>query len=501
MNAAYRKINKILLISPHNIITKGYREDLVPPLGLAYLAAILEQEQYEVKVLDLAAEDFYHREEMENGCIVVGLSYEETKNRIRDFKPDMVGVSCLFSTQFNDMLKLCELAKRLDKKIVTVVGGAHPSALPEQSLKNPYVNFVCIGESEYTLRLVIESLNGDGDVSHIDGLGYKINGKILVNPKTRFIEDLDSLPFPARHLLPMETYFKVNIPHAGTSLKSPNTSIMTSRGCTANCAFCATTRFWGRRFRTRSPENVLHEMESLIKAYGIKELSLIDDNFTLDKERAFKILQGMIDHRLNLVWNTPNGLAAWVLDEELLSKMKEAGCYEVTFAIESGDQEVLNKIIKKPLKLDRVERLVRHGKKIGLIVHGYFVIGFPGETKELMQKTIDFAKRLKFDVAGIFIATPLPGTELYGICKEKGYLKPGFTFEKMHYGKGNIVTSEFTPEEVEKIASKAIIEINMSLLFRNPLKFFRKYSKHLFSNPGELIRYFFMLLRQSRTGR
>ena len=480
------------------IIVRSNRGDLVPPLGLAYLAAVLEQEQYEVKILDLAAEDFAHREKIEKNFFMVGISYAETERRINDFEPDMVGVSCLFSNQFKGMMKLCELVKEIDQDIITVVGGEHPSALPEQSLQASCIDFVSIGESEYTLPAIIKSLNGDGDFSHIDGLGYKKNGTIIINKKTRFIENLDVIPFPARHLLPMETYFKVNVPQCGTSLKSPNTSIMTSRGCTANCVFCATTCFWGRRFRARSPENVLQEMESLIDEYGIKELNIIDDNFTLNKDRAMRILQGMIDRRMNLVWNTPQGLAIWTLDTELLLRMKEAGCYEVTFAVESGDQEVLNNIIKKPLKLDRVEKLVKYAKKIGLIVKGYFVIGLPGETKAQMRKTIDFAKQLKFDAAGIFIATPLPGTELYKICRENGYLSENFDFKRINYRVGNIITPEFTPEEVERLSSRAIIAINLSLLLRNPLKFFRKYSNLFFSSPRALIDHMLLLFNQSR---
>ena len=395
-----------------------------------------------------------------------------------------------------DMLALCTLAKKVDEDIVTIVGGSHPSALPDETLRHGDVDFVSIGESEYTLLSILQALDRDGDVSAIDGLGYKDDGRIMIHPKTKFIEDLDMLPFPARHLLPMQTYFQVNMPQCGTSLKSPNTSILTSRGCSARCIYCAGGHFWGRRFRGRSPENVLQEMQSLIHDYGVKEISIIDDNLTFNKKRAMKLFQGMIDLRLNLVWNTPNGSATWALDEELLSKMKEAGCYEVTFAIESGDQEVLSKIIKKPVQLPKVERLVAHAKKIGLLVKGFFMLGLPGETKGQIKKTLDFARKLKLDSAGFFIATPLPGTELHRICKEKGYLEPDFSFEKLIFSIGNIRTPDFTPREIEKITSRAILEMNMRLLVRNPLKFYKKYSNLLFSNPGEILKLMRFLARK-----
>jgi len=482
---------------PHIIELKGNTVNLPPPLGVAYLAAVLEQNGYTVKILDLAAEDFHRRENITDNLFMIGLSYKETEKRIRDFEPDMVGVSCLISSQFGDMLKLCELVKKVDKNIVTIIGGAHPSALPTQSLHYEHVDFVSIGESESTLLSAIETLNSNGDFSRIDGFGYKRNGNISITPKTKFIENIDTIPFPARHLLPMETYFKINIPQCGTSLKSPNTSIVTSRGCPARCIYCASSQFWGRKFRGRSPENVLQEMESLIRVYGVKELSIIDDNLTLDKERAMKLFQGMIDRRLNLVWNTPNGSAVWALDEELLSKMKEAGCYEVTFAVESGDQEVLTKIVKKPLRLNSVERLVAHAKGMGLLVKAFFMMGFPGETREQMKKTIDFAKRLRFDAVGIFIATPLPGTELYKICKESDCLAPDFDFEKINFAEGSIRIPNLAPEELERMRSRAILQLNIRLLVRNPFKFYKKYSNLMFTNPRGIIDFIYFLIRKT----
>jgi magnesium-protoporphyrin IX monomethyl ester (oxidative) cyclase len=473
---------------------KGYKEDLTPPLGLAYIAAVLEERAYDVKILDVSAEDFYNREEIGEEYIQIGLSNGEIKTRIRDFDPDVVGISCLLSSQFHDMCNICKLAKEINERIITVVGGAHPSALPEESLMNDYIDFVVIGEGEYTMLELMEAIKRGYDFSKIDGLGFKQGKRIVVNPKTKFIEDLDELPLPARHLLPMETYFKTNLPHSGTSRRSPNTPIMTSRGCTGHCIFCATAKFWGRRYRTRSVDKVLDEMVYLIKEYGVKEIQFIDDNLTLNKKRAIELFNRMIERNLNLVWNTPQGIAVSTLDEEILQKMKESGCYEITLAIESGDEKVLNYIIKKPLKLEKVEQQVKTARKLGIITKGYFVVGLPGETKAQMQKTFDFAKRLKLDAAGIFIAAPLPGTELYRLCREKNYLKSGFSFKKINYATGNIETPDFTAREVEKLVSKNILRINMGLILRNPLKFVKKYFSTFCSNPRPFINYIFFLL-------
>ncbi|MFH1450566.1 MAG: cobalamin-dependent protein, partial [archaeon] len=336
-----KEIKKVLLIFPHRISFSGYKEDLTPPMGLACMAAVLEKQGYEVKIIDASAENFNHIEKLNENMIRIGMPMEDLKNKIAEYSPDFIGVSCLFSAQFKTMLEICRIAKAACPSAPVAVGGPHPSALPEQSLKNSFVDYVVIGEGEYTFRDLLKNLKNNEPVSDIDGLGWRESGNIHINPKTKFIEDINELPEPARHLLPMATYFDVNLPQCGTSMRKPNTPIATSRGCTGNCVFCATTKFWGRRFRPFAVERVLDEMDLLIKKYGVREFQFIDDNLTLNKERAMKIFQGMIDRKFDVVWNTPQGIAIWALDNELLDKMRESGCYEITLAVESGDQDVL----------------------------------------------------------------------------------------------------------------------------------------------------------------
>ena len=489
-----RGIERILLVSPHYTAPRGYKIDLTPPLGIAYVAAVLETQGFDVRILDVAAEDFRNKHPVGEGYVRVGLNYEAIEKRVAEFHPDVVGVSCLLSSQFQDMCGICQLAKERCGVPITVVGGEHPSALPEDSLRKDCIDFVVIGEGEYTMRDLMRCLSDGDDLRQIDGLGYKTEDKIIVNRKRVFIEDLDELPLPARHLLPMKVYFDTNIPQSGTSLRSPNTPMMTSRGCPAHCTFCATSRFWGNRQRARSVQRVLDEMEHLVNEYGVREVQFIDDNLTLDRNRAIRLFDGMIERGLDLVWNTPQGIAIGGLDEEVLRKMKQSGCYEITFGIESGDPDVLRNIIKKPLRLDRIEQLVKAARKLGLITKGYFVAGMPGETLEQMRKTFEFAKKLRLDAAGIFIAAPLPGTELYEACKEKGYLKDDFSFERMSYARGSIETPDFTAREVEQLVSRNILLLNLGLLLRNPLRFFKKYFRIVYTNPGSLFRYVFFLL-------
>jgi len=266
--------------------------------------------------------------------------------------------------------------------------------------------------------------------------------------------------------------------------------VITSRGCPAKCIFCSSANFWGNRYRARSAENALDEIELLVKEYRIREIQFCDDNLIFDKERAKEIFQGIIDRRLNIFWNTPNGIALWRLDEELLELMKASGCYELTLAIESGDQEVLSKIIKKPLNLGRVESLTRSIQRLKIRTHSFFIVGFPGETKEQIHRTFSFAKKLRLTSAWFFIANPLPGSQLYEICKQKDYLKDDFNFETKNYTQSNYETPEFTSRELENIREKEAFIFNMSVLFRNPIFFIQRYLLFLITNPLSLFELF-----------
>ncbi len=490
------KISKVMLISPPMTLLNGLFKNCTVPLGIAYLGAVLEGEGYEVKLLDAVVEDINHEEPVDQEHIRYGLSFEEIEKRIRDFSPDVVGITCLFSLQYRNVLLLTKLVKGIDKKIITVVGGEHPSALPVACMQDKNTDFIVIGEGEHSFLHLLKEVQGGKNFFKIDGLAFRKNGKTVVNPKTKFIENLDALPFPARHLLPMEKYFSISLPQSLTYQDKRHACLTTSRGCSGKCVFCATTKFWGNRFRPRSPENVLQEIQHLVEDYGVKELHFIDDNLTLDKERAMKIFQGMIDRKFNLKWCVPQGLAIWTLDEELIKKMQESGCYLVDLGVESGNQDVLWKIIKKPINLKRVKGLVKTFKKHGMLVKACFVIGLPGETKEQIRQTFDFADELDLDGVSIAIATPLPGTELFRICKEKKLFRCGFDENAIEYYVGNIETDEFKPEELQSMLSHYMLKYNLGLLLKHPLRFFKRFSKLLFRHPAMLIKYIFFLLKR-----
>ena len=307
-------IQKILLIQPPCTITRDYTKEIQPPLGLAYIAAVLEKD-YDVAILDAAVEGWAIECPEGEGAFRYGLSFDEIKARIAAFKPDVVGVSCLFSMQAANAHRVCRLVKEAASRIITVMGGAHPTALPETVLKDTAVDYVVIGEGEETTRQLLAGLQGGEDISRLDGIAFRRDNAVTVNPKTSFIQDLDALPFPARHLLPMQEYFRINMPHGVTTRRSPNTSLITSRGCPAQCVFCSIHPIWGKTFRPRSPENVLAEIRLLITTYGIRELQFEDDNLTFDQKRANRLFDLMIEQRLDMLWTTPNGVAMWALDE------------------------------------------------------------------------------------------------------------------------------------------------------------------------------------------
>ena len=241
---------------------------------------------------------------------------------------------------------------------------------------------------------------------------------------------------------------------------------------------------------------MLDEIEFLISKYGFKEIQFIDDNLTLDRVRAKEIFEGMIKRNFNIEWTTPNGIAVWTLDEEMLEIMKASGCYELTVAFESGVQEVINNIVHKPLKLDYAIKMVNQMKKLNIQVHSFFMCGLPGETIEQIKQTFAFANRLDLDSAWFFCANPTPGSKLYDICLEKGYLDPNFSFENIEYNFAHITTEDFTKEEVERIVQTETLSYTLRSFFFHPKKFIKKYFSILFFHPKMTLRSFFGHIRQ-----
>lgn len=487
-----------MLVSPAYTITFGKFKNCMPPLGLGYLAAVLEENGYEVEILDCALEGF-NNETREGGQLTFGLNSDAIYARIKNYSPDLVGISCIFSVAINNVLKVAETVKRINANIPVVLGGAHPSALAEEVLRDKTIDYIVIGEGESSfLNLIVKLHNNDQEsIKQIDGIAYRDRrGKVFINPKTKLINNLDQLPMPAWHLYKMEEYFKIKLFHNPFTVGKRIVPLITSRGCPFRCIFCATANLWGNRFRDRSVECVLNEISFLKERYGIDEIQFEDDNMTWNKQRASELFEGMIERAFNIHWCAPQGIRVDSLDENICRKMKESGCYEVAIGIESGNQEVLNKIVKKNLKLEKVYDAVRLLRKCGIRTDGFFVVGLPGERIENIKETYRFARKLRLNSSYFMAASPLPGTELYEICRKKNYFAKDFSITKTDYTFSCISTEDFSAEEVTRLMAKQQIWLNLILPFlRNPLLFFRRFSLFFLEKPIEALRYTGLFLK------
>jgi anaerobic magnesium-protoporphyrin IX monomethyl ester cyclase len=486
---------KILLINPPQTFYPGSEPPAGNlPIGLMYIAAVLQKASYQVEILDAF---FISSDLPQNGeTVTVGLSKGQIAEEIRKRKPDIVGIAGPFTCQIGNSIKTSEAAKEVNFNIQVVMGGPHVTLVPKEFLKeNPTVDIVVAGEGEYAMLEVAEHFEGKRALSTIKGIAYRQNDDVIVNPRRPFIEDLDKLPYPAYDLVDMEQY--LNPKNIGyRSFQNRAISMITSRGCPFNCCFCAVHLHMGQGFRAHSAQYVLDHIQYVVDKYKVKNIFFEDDNLTLDLKRFEAICDGLIERKIKIGWETPNGVRADCLTSDLLNKMKKSGANSIFVGVESGDQQILDKVICKSLDLNKVVEFAKNSRKIGLKTGAFYIIGFPGETKENMQRTVDLALELKrkYDVGmHLFAATPSYGTRLYEECKAKGYLPADLTwnsFAQARQAKGMplITTNEFTPAEVKDIAAKALAEYKkLSLIghIKHPLKAL----KTVFGQPQLIMKY------------
>lgn len=401
----------------------------MPPLGLCYIAAVLEMAGHEVRVIDGQAE---HR--------VV----EKISQDILRYKPDIVGITAT-TPMINDAARIAELVKKEQEEIKTIVGGPHVTAMPIETLEAfPHIDIGVIGEGERTISLIASSISNNRPLSNIDGIVWRHNGTIVYNPPGPTIQDLGTLPFPARHLCNPSHYRSISA-HGEVGVF---TTMESSRGCPFQCIFCYP--MFGRTARFRSAQNIVDEMESVHKDFKVKIIGFIDDTMTVNRKRILMLCDEVIDRGLQkeVEWGCTTRVDT--VDEEMLRKMRKAGCVRINFGIESGNSNIL-KIIKKGIKLEQAEKAVTLANKVGMEIVAYFILGHPYETRETIRETINFAKKLKADVAEFSIMTPFPGTELWKMIEKKlGRIK--FLSENWsefgHYGHAVISVNDISPNEL-----------------------------------------------------
>jgi len=366
---------KTLLINPPYPFT----EFPIIPMGLLYISGILEHNGHEVGVLDL---------------LVSKYSKEKIKHKIEQYQPDIVGITCVTMNYpaASEILKQC---KSVNKDIITVIGGPHVTFAPVETLTEaPWIDIVVRREGDYT---ILDIVNGK-KLSEIDGIAYREkDGSIKLTRERALIENLDELPFPARHLFQTSRYLALDA-HA---------SIVAGRGCPFNCIFCVGSKMGGRRGRFRNPKLILDEVEQAL-GYGFKEVNFEDDLLTLNHKHLHAVCDEIISRGLKFNWSAFARVDT--VNPDILKKMREAGCTWVSYGVESGNQQILD-IVKKKITLDKVREAVKMAKDADIKVLASFIIGLPGETRETLKDTMDFAQELQ-TFYGFHVLAPFPGSEV-----------------------------------------------------------------------------------------
>lgn len=465
---------RVCLINPPRIQPKLWgKPSILQPLDIAYIAAVLEKD-HEVHIIDAANEGWKTLQDVNGNKYRQGLKNDEIVRRLKQWSPDIVQITIPFSGWWKPACEMAEIAKSTNKNTVTILSGLHPSAQPIDCLSHPNVDYVIIGEPECTTQELVNNLGKEKEnaLKKIMGIGYMKDEKPIITPPRPPIENLDTLPFPARHLLPMNEYFSAvkENPLRG-EIGQHWTTMITSRGCPYNCVFCSVHTLMGKQWRGRSPENVIAEIKQLIDTYNIKQIDFSDENICLNRKRMETICDLIIKNKFNIDWFTPNGVRADTLSETLLKKMKTSGCKKIRLAPESGVQRVVDEIIKKNLKLTDVEQAIVWAKKAGIKVGIFFVLGLIGETKEDIEKTIEYAYKLRRLGAEGFhfsIAMPVYGTELYEKALKGGYLRQCFSDEALAASEPLIETEDFSANELIELCKRAN-QINSTLTLKKIL--------------------------------
>lgn len=419
---------KIILINPRNLDTPNH------PLGLLYLGAVLEKEGHEVVILDPR----------------LGLSDLEIAKTVLKHNPRLVGLTST-TPQIVRGLNIAKQIKELSN-IPILFGGVHPTLLPEEVLRNDFVDFVIHGESEETIVEFVREFEDKKQFFKIRGLAYKNGNELKINPFRPLISDLDRLPFPARHLLNSKWYFAPP-KMRGTWTRSTAT-VITSRGCPYRCIWCGSHLMFGRKVRRRSVNSVVQEIIQLRKDFDVDAVNFVDDTFTVNPEWVLKFCKELKKLKLkDFKWRCTARVNTVSL--ELLKAMKDAGCVQLDFGVESGSPKVLG-ILKKDTNLGMIMNAFDLAKKVGLKRFASFIVGTPGETKEDIFLTLKLLNRIKPDFSEFFFATPYPGTELYELAEKSGVFDKSTPFDQWIGSKQSdkpIMCVGFTENELIKYRS------------------------------------------------
>jgi radical SAM superfamily enzyme YgiQ (UPF0313 family) len=487
---------RVLLIVPN---LKGMNDGvnrIQPSLGLMLIGQILEKHGHIVKIHDTGLEGWNNRKliDPKKNKVEIGQSDNDIVKVISSFSPDIVAISVLFSNFLDSAHTIARLVKKINKNTKVILGGNHisnavidykfslldkNSNLPDviEDLENENIDFAIMGEGEMPMLKFVESIINNSAVDKVPGLVKKIGEKkYFMNPKSEK-HNLNLLPRPARHLVNMEAYFKIGAFQSAKARSKRVLSIMCSRGCPEKCTFCTTPQMWGANVRWRSTEHIMDEITNDVKDYKIGEIQFLDDTLTIHKQNLYSLCTEL--EKLGVPWCTPNGTKVnyHLRDQaDMYKKMADSGCYQITLACESGVQRVLNDLIDKRLPLETIYPAIEKAKKAGLLAHTYWILGYPGETYEEMQKTIDFAMNSGADSFSFSILSPLPGTPIYRKVIKENLWWDDRSMDDMILRSSLIKVDGFSGTvEFEKFVNETNMKANLLLKEKDPKRFKYKY--------------------------
>jgi len=449
---------KVLLIEPPFDRFIGQRCEWYP-IGLTSIATILEKHGFEARVYNaehdstlpyIDIKKYYKNYNKYNE----GFNdndhpiWKEIARNIKTFKPDIVGIS-VKTVKVPSALKIAKICKEINERIKVVAGGFHATISPQDLLHSNEVDFVVRDEGEETFKELAGCIKrGSTRFSEISGISFKgKNGNLLNNPPRPLIKDLDILPYPKRELLmDNETYSQDQLGW-----------IITTRGCPYDCHFCNSKAIWNRTVRFRGLRNVISEIDYLKGKYGVSNLNVIDDSFTVNKKRIFEFCKALVQEQKRISWSCIT--RADLIDDEMIKIMKMAGCTKIDIGIESGNERIQN-LIGKGITLDQVREAARILKRNRMFWTGFFMMGFPTETKEDILETLKFMKELSPNWVCLSIFTPYPGTKLYAIAKEKGLFPDNGIFNFSHQNPKNCFSDSFSHDEFKKLTEMMIAQFD-----------------------------------------
>ena len=418
---------KVLLIAPYiNLCYEkstelANREDFYPSAALLHLAAMLRANDYEPTIVDLNNTVVYSQgENYLNYCKKIII------DSLNECKPDLVGINCLFSGTFPDVLEFAKIIKSHSPHLKIAIGGIHPTSFSKEILTNCNdIDYVAIGEGENTIVALAAAIKAKSEklLSYIKSFAYKDkDGEVRINREKNYVDDLDSLPMPAWDLIKLDK-FEMKLDHYYNPPKLPlkyKAAIFASRACPLSCNFCDMFLVMGKKHRKRSVNKIVDEIELLNKNFGVNFFSFMDDNLTLNKTHIIDLCNEIIKRRIKIIFNTPNGVWINSIREEVVAKMVEAGFVHAGMPIEHGNDYVRNQIIGKVLERKKIFEVAKLFKKYKVMTHGMFIMGFPEDTNETLNDTYDMMNELQLDNSSVNPVIPFPGTALFRqVVKDK----------------------------------------------------------------------------------